>query len=209
MSKTRTLPAWMVKGADPNLHEKSMPFLKFQGRIHYIDNKHDCNFICQNIIETKQTACGFDIEWKVSYKAGEGMRDTAVFQICSSEMDCYVFQVSAMNGFPIALKSLVEDATIIKAGVGIRGDMSKISLEYKLKPDGVADLSTMLNEIKSINENWSLNGMLVHLLKKRLNKDPTIRCSNWERYPLTHDQLEYAATDAYASWLLYCEIKKL
>ena len=43
-------------------------------------------------------------------------------------------------------------------------DMSKISLEYKLKPNGIADLSTMLNEIKSINENWSLNGMLVHLV---------------------------------------------
>ena len=42
--------------------------------------------------------------------------------------------------------------------------MSKISLEYKLKPNGIADLSTMLNEIKSINENWSLNGMLVHLV---------------------------------------------
>ena len=26
------------------------------------------------------------------------MRDTAVFQICFSENDCYIFQVSAMNG---------------------------------------------------------------------------------------------------------------
>ena len=37
------------------------------------------------------------------------MRNTAVFQICSSENDCYIFQVSAMNGeysLTVGIKSL-------------------------------------------------------------------------------------------------------
>ena len=42
--------------------------------------------------------CGFDIEWKVTYEAGKGPRKTAVFQMCTSENECYVFHVSAMAG---------------------------------------------------------------------------------------------------------------
>lgn len=42
--------------------------------------------------------CGFDIEWKVNYNAGEGLRKTALIQICLSEDECYVFHISAMIG---------------------------------------------------------------------------------------------------------------
>ena len=42
--------------------------------------------------------------------------------------------------------------------------MSKISLEFKLNPSGIIDLSVMLNEAKKISENWSLNGMVLHVV---------------------------------------------
>ena len=42
--------------------------------------------------------CGFDIEWRVTYKAGEGPRKTAVFQLCMSEKECFIFHISAMTG---------------------------------------------------------------------------------------------------------------
>ena len=36
-------------------------------------------------------------------------------------------------------------------------------------------------------------------LNTKLRKDPKIRCSDWEKYPLTDEQLQYAALDAYVS----------
>ena len=45
-------------------------------------------------------------------------------------------------------------------------DMSKLRTDFKVNPVGVVDLSQMLNEIKKINEKWSLNGMLVHVVSR-------------------------------------------
>ena len=42
------------------------------------------------------TVCGFDIEWKVNYNPGESQRKTAVFQLCLTETECFVFHASAM-----------------------------------------------------------------------------------------------------------------
>ena len=33
--------------------------------------------------------------------------------------------------------------------------------------------------------------------KRQLDKDHKIRCSNWEKMPLSNQQMQYAATDAY------------
>lgn len=46
-------------------------------------------------------------------------------------------------------------------------------------------------------ELWSLNGLVKHLFGKQLLKDKTVRCSNWEKFPLNEEQKLYAATDAY------------
>ena len=42
--------------------------------------------------------------------------------------------------------------------------MSKISLEFNMNPAGIADLSVMLNKAKKVRENWSLNGMVLHMV---------------------------------------------
>lgn len=46
-------------------------------------------------------------------------------------------------------------------------------------------------------EVWSLNGLVKHLFGKQLLKDKSIRCGNWEKFPLSEEQKLYAATDAY------------
>ncbi|OXB74961.1 UNVERIFIED_CONTAM: hypothetical protein H355_013301 [Colinus virginianus] len=46
-------------------------------------------------------------------------------------------------------------------------------------------------------EVWSLNGLVKYLFGKQLLKDKSIRCGNWEKFPLDEEQKLYAATDAY------------
>ncbi|XP_009865444.1 PREDICTED: Werner syndrome ATP-dependent helicase, partial [Apaloderma vittatum] len=52
-------------------------------------------------------------------------------------------------------------------------------------------------------EVWSLNGLVKHLFGKQLLKDKSVRCGNWEEFPLNEEQKLYAATDAYAGFIIY------
>ena len=58
----------------------------------------------------KPIVCGFDIEWKVNFRAGEGLCKTALLQICTSEKECFLFHLAAMNGkaFVIILKFVLK-----------------------------------------------------------------------------------------------------
>jgi hypothetical protein len=46
-------------------------------------------------------------------------------------------------------------------------------------------------------------GLAAAMLSAELRKDPGLRTSNWETWPLSLEQQQYAALDAYASLLLY------
>ncbi|PIO36427.1 hypothetical protein AB205_0179820, partial [Aquarana catesbeiana] len=58
-------------------------------------------------------------------------------------------------------------------------------------------------------EKWSLNGLVKHLFSKQLLKDNSVRCSSWDKFPLTDEQRLYAASDAYASLLTYQKIENM
>ncbi len=47
------------------------------------------------------------------------------------------------------------------------------------------------------------------LLRKHLLKPNSIRCGNWDLLPLRPEQLQYAATDAFASLAVYCSLAAL
>ena len=52
-------------------------------------------------------------------------------------------------------------------------------------------------------------GLTERVLNARLFKNKTIRCGNWENFPLSDAQLNYAALDAFASLRIYEELMKL
>lgn len=119
---------------------------------------------------------------------------------------------------------------ILKVGVGISGDGQKMYRDFGLEMQGLVCLSQHANArlvaaaapaapasadpsapqqqppvpalqpLMSAPHKWSLAGLVGHLLRLRLEKSQSVRCSNWEaRPPLTREQLRYAATDAWAS----------
>lgn len=45
--------------------------------------------------------------------------------------------------------------------------------------------------------------MTERLLARSLDKGQGLRCSDWERYPLTAEQRKYAALDVFASLRVY------
>ncbi|XP_072190500.1 bifunctional 3'-5' exonuclease/ATP-dependent helicase WRN isoform X2 [Excalfactoria chinensis] len=190
--------------------EDGLPFLEFHGSIIYSYEANDCSLLSEDIRHTLSdgAAVGFDIEWPPSYTKGK-MAKIAVIQICVTEEKCYLFHISAMSGFPKGLKRLLEDETIKKVGVGIEGDHWKLMSDFEVKLNRFVELADVANEKLKCKEIWSLNGLVKHLFGKQLLKDKSIRCSNWEKFPLDEEQKLYAATDAYAGFIIYQKLKSM
>ncbi|NWY54401.1 WRN helicase, partial [Chionis minor] len=190
--------------------EDGLPFLEFCGSIIYSYEASDCSLLSEDIRQSLSdgAAVGFDIEWPPSYTKGK-MAKIAVIQICVTEEKCYLFHISSMSGFPKGLKRLLEDETIKKVGVGIEGDQWKLMSDFEIKLKSFVELADVANEKLKCKEIWSLNGLVKHLFGKQLLKDKSVRCSNWEEFPLNEEQKLYAATDAYAGFIIYQKLKSM
>ncbi|KAM9295291.1 bifunctional 3'-5' exonuclease/ATP-dependent helicase WRN isoform 5-T5 [Morus bassanus] len=190
--------------------EDGLPFLEFCGSIIYSYEASDCSLLSEDIRQSLSdgAAVGFDIEWPPSYTKGK-MAKIAVIQICISEEKCYLFHISSMSGFPKGLKRLLEDETIKKVGVGIEGDQWKLMSDFEIKLKSYVELTDVANDKLKCKETWSLNGLVKHLFGKQLLKDTSVRCSNWKEFPLNEEQKLYAATDAYAGFIIYQKLKNM
>ncbi|NXA40205.1 WRN helicase, partial [Eudromia elegans] len=193
-----------------NLLEAGLPFLEFGGSVVYSYDASDCSLLSEDIRGTLSdgAAVGFDIEWPPSYIKGK-MAKVALIQICVAEEKCYLFHISSMSGFPKGLQRLLEDETIKKVGVGIEGDQWKLMSDFEIKMKNLVELSDLANEKLKCKEIWSLNGLVKHLFGKQLLKDKSVRCSKWEEFPLKEKQKLYAATDAYAGFIVYQKLKNM
>ncbi|KAK8935758.1 Werner Syndrome-like exonuclease [Platanthera zijinensis] len=154
-----------------------------------------------------EISLGFDIEWRPVFRAGQTIPKTAVLQICMDSSDCYVMHI-IHSGVPPILKSLLEDPSSSKVGIGIGGDATKISRDYNVCVTPLVDLSKYANlKLGGAPKNWGLSSLTEALTCKELLKPYKIRLGNWEANELSKEQLHYAATDAFASWYLYQILK--
>ena len=195
----------------------SYPEYKFTGSIVYSYNSDDTNIICDDILSSidndKDIFIGFDTEWPVTFQKGKQAK-TALIQICMSEDKCYLFHISCMAKFPVMLKKLIEKQTIKKVGLNIEYDLWKLEADYDLRvknivQSGIVELKTLANKKLKSAETWSLAGLTMNVLRKRLSKDPRVRTCDWSEYPLPEEQKQYAAGDAAVSLLLYKELMKI
>ena len=77
--------------------------------------------------------------------------------------------------------------------------MQKINNDFGVNARGYLELSDYANAKLKSSEKWSLKGLAMNLLKENIPKDTNVRCSDWENFPLSRTQENYAATDAYVS----------
>ncbi|KAE8688412.1 Werner Syndrome-like exonuclease [Hibiscus syriacus] len=193
------------------------PPLRFGGRILYSRTEAEVEKAAMGLLgiledkkkETGQVSIGFDIEWKPSFEKGIFPGKAAVMQICCDRRYCYVMHI-IHSGIPQSLQVLLEDSEIIKTGVAIDGDAVKMFSDYNVSVKALEDLSDLANQkFDRDRRNWSLAALTEELFCKELPKPKKIRLGNWELYPLSKEQLQYAATDAFAAWHLYQVLKSL
>jgi len=166
-------------------------------------------FEAENWLREHITACsarvvGFDIEWRpqfVSKRDGGTENQTAVLQL-GVEASCLVLHIFHMNELPRLLISILGDENILKVGVGIEEDASKLRRHRGLVCEGMTDIQKMVQTTER-GQQFGLKALAQRFLGIELEKSKRITMSNWENFPLTLRQIEYAALDAWAGVKTY------
>uniref|UniRef100_A0A1J3HY97 3'-5' exonuclease n=1 Tax=Noccaea caerulescens TaxID=107243 RepID=A0A1J3HY97_NOCCA len=193
------------------------PAMRFGGRIFYSKTASEVDMRATQLLrdlETKRdesgsAIVGFDVEWRPNFTKGAIPSKVAVVQICVDNDYCDVMHI-IHSGIPQSLKHIIEDSTLVKVGVGVDDDSAKLFRDHGVSIKDVEDLSDLANKkLGGNSKKWGLASLTKTLVCKEVLKPYSIRLGNWEAYPLSKKQLEYAATDAYASWHLYQVLKDL
>jgi ribonuclease D len=173
---------------------RSLPAMTFPGIINVIDhasNLEDIRSLLQN-----EPLLGFDTETKPSFKKGR-FHSVALLQL-SSRDHAFLFRLNKMQ-LPGFILDILEDENVIKVGVAIKDDINALNKLSPFIPAGFIDLQQFVKKF-GIEDN-GLKKLVANIMGYRISKKS--QTSNWEQEILSHEQLEYAATDAWVCRQMY------
>jgi ribonuclease D len=173
---------------------EELPLQQFGGDIFLIDNEEDYQVAVDFL--SKQEMLGFDTETKPSFKKG-CINQVALLQL-ATQNKAFLFRLNHI-GLNNGVKSILQDPKIKKVGVAIRDDIKTLQRLSGFKPAGFIELQ---EQVKNYGiQNFSLKKLTAIVLGFRISKSQ--RLSNWEAPMLTEAQQNYAATDAWVSYMIY------
>lgn len=177
---------------------KKLEPLQFDGPIHLITE--DSQVAEAVAILKKSDIIGFDTETKPTYKKNQ-FNSVALLQL-STETEAFLFRLQYLKAFEHVF-SLLSDPDIVKVGVAVDGDLSDLLKLKKFRATNFVELQSYVKNFKI--ENISLKKLGAIVLNGKISKRQ--QRSNWELGKLSEAQLRYAATDAWASLLIYKKLK--
>lgn len=166
---------------------------------------------------------GFDLEWeRFKSKAGEdsAKRCVSLMQL-AAEDKVALFHLAVFRGgdsvaemVPPSLRAMLEDPSVIKVGVNIGGDATRLRNVFGIEMQGNIELSHLYKLVKfgesqpeKVNKGLqSLAKQVEEVLHLPLAKG-AVRTSSWSKR-LNLQQIEYATSDAYAGLRLYYELER-
>ena len=139
---------------------------------------------------------GFDTESKPTFVVGDVSEGPHVVQFAMHDK-AYLFQVHRAEGLPFLIELLQSDE-VIKVGFGLRSDSGQIFKKLGVKFGGVVDLNTVFS-MQGYRKEMGARAAVGLVFNQRFAKSKKITTTDWSLPHLTHQQMLYAANDAYAA----------
>ena len=178
----RVLVAATSKDADAAIGALREALTKGAGRVQGID------------------VVGFDTETKPVFVAGRPPNDVALVQLAARGLIVLV-RLDLIGGMPDSLRRLLEDASVLKVGVGCAGD--EVTLSRRCPGLDVQGSFLEIDKIAKAKfpnlKACGLRSLVAILAKKRMSKGQQTK--NWEQPSYTPAMVRYAANDAAAGLL--------
>ncbi|KAI4138773.1 MAG: hypothetical protein L6R39_006618, partial [Caloplaca ligustica] len=184
-------------------------------KVHYCKSLETTERIAKLFLGERMV--GFDIEWKPQSTVKDGIRkNVAMIQVASEERIALFHVARFAKGDRIedlvapSFRQIMETDSIIKVGVSIKSDCTRLRNFMKIDSRGLFELSHLYKLVKfASNEVKKINKKLVSLAKQTeehlllpMYKDESVRASDWSE-DLNYEQIYYAASDSYAGFQLY------
>lgn len=161
---------------------------------------------------------GFDMEWPYPEDTNPNaalQRRVSLIQIACEDRIA-LFHIGLHAGstpndlLAPSLRRIIESPDISKCGVSVlSADFWRLRQWFRLKPQGAFELSYFHNLVAHGAANPAKCDTVPRKLAEQVEEHlglpldkGEVRVSNWSR-PLTRQQVEYAAADAYAGFMLY------
>jgi len=178
----------------------TLPIRRYEGAVHLIATPQDLELAMVDI--RREHTLGFDTETRPAFTKGECHLPCLV-QLATAQA-VYLFQLQRVD-CSTALAELLAEPGIVKAGVAPAHDLRQLKLLFPLEPACVLDLGTIAKR-RGIRQT-GLRNLAGIFLGFRIPKGT--RTSNWAAPRLSAAQINYAATDAWASRELYLCFQRL
>lgn len=174
-----------------------LPIRAYEGPIRLVNEREQLKDSIQ--ILSRETVIGFDTETRPAFERGVSYPPALMQLAAPSEV--FVFQLHALGGMG-ALRDVLENPDIIKAGVALSDDIKQLNDCWKFKPRRFLEIGNMARELGY--KQTGLRSLAGLLLGFRISKKE--QRSNWARANLSRSQVVYAATDAWVSRELYMHL---
>jgi len=190
-------------------------------KIHYCLSKHTMERVCQNYFMNEEVI-GFDLEWASEASKAQGPRRNVSLIQLASPSRIALFHTAVFNDKDIAelgpkFRHIMESPDILKTGVAIKGDATRLRNFFGIDSRGLMELSHLYRlvtysprgEYKMINRKLVTLALQVEeILHLPLYKGQDVRGSDWSKR-LSMDQIVYAASDAYAGPHLFATLEHM
>jgi ribonuclease D len=178
----------------------ALPLRSYAGHIHVVDS--DAKMHAAVRVLGSERILGFDTETRPAFKVGESY-PPALIQLAASG-GVYVFQLRHITSYgPLA--GILADRNMLKAGIAVRDDIIKLGTLFAFKPAGFVELADMRAKLGI--KNAGLRGLAALLFGFKISKH--VKISRWDAPKLTHEQIVYAATDAWICREIYFALQAI
>jgi len=174
-----------------------LPIRCYEGPIRLVNDRGQLGE-CVDIL-ARESILGFDTETRPAFERGVTY-PPALLQL-ATESEVFVFQFQALGGLG-ALRDILENPSITKAGVALSDDIKQLNECWKFQPRCFLEIGNLARDLGY--KQTGLRSLAGMLLGFRISKKE--QRSNWARANLTRSQIVYAATDAWVSRKLYMDL---
>ena len=171
-----------------------MPVQAFEGEVVVVDQPDQ---VAPAVVYLRtQKIVGVDTESRPSFQRGTHY-PTALVQIASHER-CYLFRLTHV-GMPQELADFFADERVCKVGLAFKDDINGLRRRRNFTPANCIDIQKLVPQYGIFD--LGLQKLFAICFGRKISKSQQL--TNWENTHLTPEQARYAATDAWATLLIY------
>ena len=178
----------------------ALPIRKYDGDVVLVQTDSDLVLAWEDLAQERMV--GWDTETRPAFRVGESYLPSLVQAATAQRV--YIFPLVKMD-FSQVVGGLFAEHTIVKPGISVADDLKKLKQVFPFEEASVLDLGTVAR--RHGMEQTGLRNLSAIFLGWRVAKGA--KTTNWASPRLTSQQINYAATDAWACRELYLKFREL